>query len=1185
MRVKKLNHSTFISLSLIRNAFIVILLLISCTSSYSQKKSLKFQHYGKQEGINQSSVNFIFQDHKDFIWVANFGGINKFDGYEFTSYVNEFDDSRSISDNSVWTIYERRDRTLWFGTKNGLSRYNREADNFSNFHVQDNTQPSNTLAVKALFEDKNSRFYIGSEGEGLFTFSLDKGTFESVTLIPEHAKISAISEDETGNLWVGTENLGLFKISSDRSQVLGFIDGKLLLSETIWSIYCDQLGQTWIGTDRDGLIKYDGLSENFVFCKDQEKQNGYNSGNKVKSISKGSPDVLWIGSATEGLSYYSYKDERFYHYVHDPYDNNSLFDNDVSSTCMGANGVLYVGFYMKGFDKVITTPFFTMKNNPDKPNTISNNNVYCMYIDRKGLLWLGTFGGGLNSFDPKTNEIEHFMYDDKNPNSISHDWVRIILEDSDDNLWVGTWGGGLNKFDRKSGVFKRYMPEIGNAKSLNLNIITSLFEDSDGELWIGTYGGGINIYQPDSDDFRSIRHDKNNENSLSDDHITSFYQDENGLIWICTYGGGLTNYNKKTNQFERFLPNQRESNSLNNHKTLYVFDEIDSSFFWITTLGGGINKFYYKENRFINYTEKNGLPNNSTMGMLKDVNNTYWVSTNNGISNFDPVKETFTNYTITDGLGSDDYNLKAFAQTEDGIMYFGGKNGITFFNPSDLEPKVEFPKVAFTRIEIEDSIYTCTQEKFEIPYKSHIVFDYAAINPDKTNNIAYAYQLVGVDQEWRNMNKIRHLEFNNLDPRNYQLRVKSTNGNNVWNDQYASINLNILPPWYMTWYFRLSGLCVVLLSAYSFYRIKLNRAETLNMQLENKVKERTTIINEKNVALESEKVKTESAYKQLKKTEGFKKELTSMIVHDLKNPLVTILSNSSRNSEDKNLVSINKSGNTMLNLIENVLEVQKFEEAKVKLSVSQSTLKHILSDAIRQTEVLAEEKRIQMINYIDASCRVNVDKEIIVRVFVNLITNAIKFSPSDSKIEVYAGIHDSNVNEIVVEVKDYGKGIEENMLNTIFDKFSQAESRDSGNIRSTGLGLTFCQMAVEAHGGKIWAESSLDEGSTFHFSLPKLEDVIISGDDVEIKESPYKNPLLNLRLDEEDYLSLKKHKIKLSELTIYEMGEWLEIFEDLEKSNSQKINRWKEMMVEALASFDNKTFHYLKALAENEYDN
>jgi len=342
--------------------------------SYAQKKSFKFTHFGKQSGLNQSSVNYIYQDSKGFVWIANFGGINRFDGYEFKSYAHNFNDSTSIADNSVWTILERKDKSLWFGTKTGLSSYQESNDGFLNFVIKDSKDASATLAVKALFEDKKGRFYVGSEGQGLFTFSTESKTFHRVDMIPSQAKVTSITEDTKNNLWVATENYGLFQLAPDRKKVIEFDASGILKSKTIWNVFSEKQF-VWIGTDEDGLVRYDLENNALLFFKNKPKNYQYNAGDKIKFITKFQDDV-WIASATQGLSYYSQKDQRFYNYQRNPYHNNTLYDNDVSGIFPGQNDALYVGFYTKGFDKLISVPFYSIKNNPKNDNSLSNDMVW-----------------------------------------------------------------------------------------------------------------------------------------------------------------------------------------------------------------------------------------------------------------------------------------------------------------------------------------------------------------------------------------------------------------------------------------------------------------------------------------------------------------------------------------------------------------------------------------------------------------------------------------------------------------------------------------------------------------------------------------------------------------------------------------------------------------------------------------
>jgi len=1071
--------------------FLVIFWLLGYIYAHGQDVSHKFTHFGKQDGLNQSSVNFIFQDSQDYVWIANFGGINRFDGYAFTSYANDFDDKNSIPDNSVWSIFERKNQTLWFGTKAGLSRFNRTSNNFTNYFIRQTSESVGTLSIKALFEDSKSRFYIGTEGEGLYLFDEASETFSIVKNIPELAKVSSISEDTLGNLWVGTENLGVFKIDVSRDKATSLLKNKSLSSETVWSVLCDSKGNVWVGTDAKGLVKFNTTTNTTIIYKDTPKQYNYSSGTKIKTITEDADGNIWIGSATEGLSFFSNEEGVFHRYKTNPFDSNSLFDNDVSSLFSGNNNELYVGLYTKGFDKLIKTPFHSIKNNQNESNTLSNNNVYSIYKDSEEQLWFGTFGGGLNKYDPVTKSFKHYRYDVNNRSSISHDWIRIIYEDKSGTLWIGTWGGGLNKFDKETERFERYLPDSKSSNSLNHNIVTALFEDEDGELWIGTYGGGINIYRPETNDFKSIVHNKSDKNSISDDHITSFFQGENGLIWICTYGGGINSFHKKTNTFKRYLPDSKKAFSLNNHKALHIYKEADSSFYWITTLGGGINKFFYKENKFENFTEKDGLSNNSTMGMLKDDANTYWISSNTGISRFNPDDETFQNYTTADGLASDDYNLEAYAKTKNGTFYFGGKNGVTFFHPNAVKDAVNFQNVIITAVKVEDSLYRIGTKKPQIPYKSRVSFDYAVINAANVNNIKYAYQLIGQDKDWRQMNKNRHLEFTNLNPGDYELRLKSTNSNSIWNTKYTSFSFTVPAPWYMTWFFRIASVLLVLISIYSYYRIKLTNARKRNIKLENKVRTRTKTIKEKNIALAKEKKKTEEANEQLKELNYLKDRILSILSHDIKSPLfnletlLKLFEGDNRENTIKNMprytAMIQLELNKVQTLLNNLLMWAKYQVTNVKAVKEELKLYYVVEELYHLFETKAESKSLQLTNTLNPDEIIESDRNIISFLLRNLIFNAIKFTPEHGEIKVECKVVDEMYH---ISVVDSGVGMTEEQAQNIFSNDTISWKQGTSGEKGTGLGLILCKDLAEELNGSIWASSTLGKGSVFTFEFP-----------------------------------------------------------------------------------------------------
>lgn len=1121
--------------------------------------SFTFETYLKSDGLNQSSTNAIFQDSEDMLWIANFGGINRYDGYEFESFTHQFGDSTSIPDNSVWTFFEDSQKRLWVGTKAGLSLFNKATLQFQNFTLKEG---ASTLAIKAIKEISNNRLLVGTEGEGLFEFNPTSGSFKKVGFVP-NSKINDLEIDDKNVIWIGTEDKGLFTWNPKESRV----NQILTHVNSVRDLFVDSRGNTWIGTDENGLwLKKQG-QEDIYEARNIYKT--YNAGGRIKTISEDDKGRVWVGSATKGVSIFDHKSGVFHQYLHDPANPSSISDDDVSSIFHGANGVTYVGYYMKGFQKLVESPFHLIKHDPQNESSLSHNNVYSMYRDHSNNLWMGTFGGGLNLLTSKNPPVfKRYTHDPDNTRSISHNWVRIMFEDSKGRFWVGTWGGGLNLFDREKGTFKRYSASASTKGSLSMNIITAIHEDRKGDIWIGTYGEGINIYQPETDDFRYIKNIPGDPSSLSDNHITSFYEDETGL-WVCTYGGGLNKFYYETGLFERFLPDPNKKGSLNNYKVLHLYPAGDK--YWLTTLGGGLNHFDPKNKYFTHYTENDGLSNNSTMGMLKTKSGTYWVSTNNGLSHFDPSDTTFTNYQIRDGLGSDDYNLEAFIEDENGSFYFGGKNGITYFKPDEVEIQSTFPKLVLRKIMIENDVYDLSSsDNIILPYNNRLTFQFAAINPARKASISYAYKL-DEDTEWHELNHSNSLEFFALNHGEHTLEVRSTNSSKIWNPKSVTLNFFIPPPWYETWTFRISSILLILLAGIFYYRARVSALKRNQLILEKKVADRTNTIAQKNKDLQK-------AYDKQKELEHFKESMVSMIAHDLKNPLVSIIR---RVDGDKNddIKQIDRSGRHMLNLIENMLDVLRFEKSKMKLDITDFEISETINEVIDELKPVAEERNIQIMNKMNRQYRVQADQQLIHRVLNNLISNAIKYSHFNSPVEIQAS---ESIAGIKISVKDYGDGIPTQDLKKIFEQFEQSEARSFGGATSTGLGLSFCKLAIHAHGQKMEIDSTKGQGSVFSFSLP-----IVSKGASMISDQLNDQTFFNFK--DEDYLVWEGMAEKINELEVYEAGKWSEIVDLLlEKSSSTKsiCDQLMQLVTEydqnGIAAFKQKLAEFLATTSAHE---
>lgn len=1155
-----------------RNIFLSLFLLVS-VSCFGQDASFKFTHYGVEEGLGQSSANALLQDHQDVLWVGSFGGISSFDGYDFRSYKHLPQDSTTINENAVWSLLEDENRNLWIGTKSGLSRFNRINRNFENFYINDPKERRNTLAIKSLFETKDRRLLVGSEGQGLFEFDRKKKVFSPFSTFPDDLKVSSIAEDNEGNIYVGSENKGLFVYRKKEQTVVSFQEAGLLQTSIIWSLFVDTQNTLWVGTDAQGIAYLTKGSGKFVFLKDYHSEF---SAAKIQAIKQDKKGRMWIGSATNGLTVYDPKSGHLQKFSKVFGVENGIRDNNVVQIFIGTNDNIFIGYYLNGFDKVREVPFGTFRHNPLDSNSLSHDNVFSMYRDKQDNLWMGTFGGGLNLLsDPRSGKFKHFLNDPKDPTSISHNWVRVMLEDSRGNFWVGTWGGGLNLMDRKKGSFKRYLPNTHDPDDgISLNIITSLFEDSQGVLWIGTYGGGIDLYDPNNQQFSHYKHDENDSTSLSDDHITSFFEDKEKNMWVATYGGGLNKLNRQTGEFTTFIPQPGNPNSISDYKILYLFQEPGEDYIWITTLGGGLNKFYPKQKVFQLYTTDNGLSNNNTLGMLRHTDGTYWISTNYGLTHMNPKTEDFKTYTTADGLGGIDFSLSAFTQDTTDRFYFGGSKGITFFHPDEVKPNRVFPNLIIDQVLIGETTIS-DLSNLSLEYKERIAIDYAAVNPAKIQGTNYAYRLIGLQDKWLEVGTRRHIEFTTLRPGKYDLQIRSTNGSDDWNTEYLSLAFEITPPWYMQWWFRIGTILFIFSTAIAYYFRKTGQLKKQKIRLETKVSERTATINEKNRDLEQ-------AYQKQKELESFKESMVHMVAHDLKNPLVTILSCSATDDGSERMNQINGSGKNMLMLIENMLDIQKLQETTIDLQLKPFHFINIIKQTVDNMSIVAKQKRIQLNYYIDYNAVVVADEALIERVIINLLSNAIKFSSPDKAVSIDARIQEGRLK---IGVTDEGEGIPKEKQDKLFEKYYQFEAKSYAGSRSFGLGLAFCKLVLDAHDSPIEVISEVGKGSSFIFYLPldgEIVEGVIEGNNLQKNNEAAGNSILD-QLSEDDTLFLNGIE-EIFSLELYETGEWYQLLDNLNEHESPAVKTFAEDLKLTIMHFDLEGLNKIRLQLKDKID-
>ena len=543
-----------------------------------------------------------------------------------------------------------------------------------------------------------------------------------------------------------------------------------------------------------------------------EINSGSISNNTVMSITEDNLGDLWIGTFGGGLNKFDHSTESFSNYKHDPFNENSLADNDVLSIYTDNTGIVWVGTHLgKGLSKLVrnSIKFGLIENERGNSNSLNDDVVWSIYEEsNSGMLWVGTYRGGLNKYDRGKNQFTFYTNNPSDSNSIGDNHVRAIAEESNNNLWLGTYSNGLNKFNKSTGIFTRFVNDPNDSSSLGDNQIQSIYIDADSICWIGTFGGGLNKFDlkkydgSDKIEFIKYVHDPSNSSTISDDRVYTIFDDKDGLLWIGTYGGGLNKFDKVTETFSHYMSNPDDYSTLSNNKVISIFEDSEGTL-WIGTSGGGLNKFNRATEEFERMTNTSGLNSQVIYGILEDDKKNLWMSADNGLVKFNIITSNITYFDLTDGLQSMEFNGGAYFKNKNGEMFFGGISGLNYFFPDSVRSNDQIPPIVISELKIFDETVKGEVTEIVLDYnQNYFTFEFSALDYTNPGDNQYAYYLEGLENEWHFTDALlRRANYTNLQPGSYTFRVKGSNNDGLWNQEGLAISVQILPPFWKTWWF------------------------------------------------------------------------------------------------------------------------------------------------------------------------------------------------------------------------------------------------------------------------------------------------------------------------------------------------------------------------------------------------
>jgi len=836
------------------------------TQKFSTGQHLRFDTISLEQGLSQSTVFCMLQDSQGFMWFGTEDGLNKYDGYNFTVYNHDPEDPSGGSYTYIQAMIEDGSGMLWFGTSDGgLVRFDRNVDQFTQYRNDPNDPASiSDNEITALLQAQDGTLWIGTGGGGLERLDQENDGFIHFQHNPNDSNslssnaVLAIYEDQEGTLWIGTEDGGLNKYERENDRWSNYLndpnDPHSVKHNKITAISEDQSGALWIGTDGGGLDQFDPENEHFTHYQHDPNNPTSLSSDDIMAIYHDREAVLWIGTYGGGLNRFEPEKESFSHYRNTTGDPHSLSSDTVMSIYQDQEGLLWFGTIGGGVNKLGlgNWDFPLYQNEPDDPNSLGDNMVRVFFEENDGDLFIGSMFGGINRFDRKTGEWDHYRYVPNDPGSLSNDFVSVIYKDSSGELWIGT-ASGLDRFDPESKTFTHYQADPEGPPGTPGNNVRTIYETQTGKFWIGTKGG-LYQFDPKRENWGNYySHDPGNPDSLSNDWIFKFIEDRQGRFWIGTLGGGLNQFDPNKEIFTRYQHDSADPSSVSNDIVTGIFQDQRGAL-WLST-AGGLDRFDPDTETITHYREEPGLANISIYCTLEDGGGHLWVSTNKGLAKFDPRTETFRNYDVSDGLQSNEFNSNACLVSDSGEMVFGGIQGFNAFFPDNIQDNPTIPPVVLTslahdgeQVDLGVAVDSVPEVTFKWPEDS-FEFEFAALSYAQSEKNHYAYMLEGFDHEWIDIGTRRYGKYTNLPGGTYTLRLIGSNNDGVWNDVGTSVRITVVPPFWSTWWFRGVVLITALGLFYGGYLLRVRNLEMRGRELESLVDERTAELLETQAAL------------------------------------------------------------------------------------------------------------------------------------------------------------------------------------------------------------------------------------------------------------------------------------------------------------------------------------------------
>ncbi len=1041
-----------------RKIYIIAALFFFAANIYGQ--SYYFRHYQVENGLSNNATICSVQDKKGFLWFGTKDGLDRFDGYSFKIFRNSPDDSGSIGSNFIHCLFEDVNGILWAGTENGLYQYNAITESFSLLNGTANG-PIRDIRM----DSRGNLWFIW--GFTLCRYNKEKKELDRYEPI-KHFEATSICTSVDGTVWASTPTGLLVKYNPLNNSFTSydvFYHSTPTVSKWVERLYATKQGQILVGTSNQGAKLFNIQTNTY---KDILTYNTNKTEIFVRNFVQTADDECWIATES-GIFIYNLNTGHVINLQKKYNDPYSISDNAVYCFVKDKEGSIWAGTYFGGIN------YYPKKHTNFKKffprlgeNSLSGNVVREIHQDNTGNLWIGTEDAGLNKLDTATKIFTHFEpAGDKK--SISSTNIHGLLVTGNE-VWIGTFENGLDVLNIKTGLVKSHYSKGPGDQSLKSNFIYCIAQMNSGEIMLGTTQGAY-VFNRASNDFSPL------PGMPINNWYTSILKDEQDYIWAGTYGNGVNYFNTKTGTSGNFRYNKANKNSLSSDRINSIFEDSKKRLWFATE--GGLCRLNRDANDFKRYSKENGLPSDFILSILEDNNNNLWLSTSKGLVCFNPTTEQTIIYSQANGILSDQFNFNSAYKDQHGKMYFGSVKGLISFNPDEFLKDTFVPPVYITGFQIFNKELLIAKNgspltksiihtnKIVLDYnQSTFSIDFASLSYTAPEMSEYSYRMEGLDKDWIYLKTNRKVYFTELSPDTYVFKVKASNSSGIWNKQETTLTIQILPPWWASIWAYMAYVMAALLMIYYLLRNYHNRTEEKN-------KRKIELL---------ERTKEKEIFQA-------KIEFFTNVAHEIRTPLTLIkgpLEKVIRNTTEvlvikDSLKIMERNTNRLIDLSNQLLDFRQTEIQGFSLTCVKADITELLEDTFLNFKPLAEHKNLHFqIDLPNPTLYAWVDIEAFNKILTNLFSNAVKYA--ESKIFVSLLPFDTESKYFTIEIKNDGYLVPFEMKEKIFEPFFRL--KETARQKGTGIGLALSRSLVQLHKGVLDIKPPENSLNVFYLTMP-----------------------------------------------------------------------------------------------------